>query len=131
MSRGKIYRTKLVKTDAGYVAKNETFAQLQNIVIDQAVTPRGALTVSIHSGAPDWGTGPTGTGELWQITPIAQATPQPIIAYSASPSELRVVFDQPLNDAVLAAIQGKVSVTQGRYVQAGDRFERCGPVIRS
>jgi glucose/arabinose dehydrogenase len=122
MSRGKIYRTKLVKTDAGYVAKNETFAQLQNIVIDQAVTPRGALTVSIHSGAPDWGTGPTGTGELWQITPIAQATPQPVIAYSASPSELRVVFDQPLNDAVLAAIQGKISVTQGRYVQAGDRF---------
>ncbi|MFZ4765014.1 MAG: DUF7133 domain-containing protein, partial [Roseimicrobium sp.] len=127
MSRGKIYRTKLVKTDAGYVAKNETFAQLQNIVIDQAVTPRGALTVSIHSGAPDWGTGPSGSGELWQIAPIAQATPQPVIAYSASPNELRVVFDQPLNDAVLAAIQGKVSVTQGRYVQAGDRFETMRP----
>jgi putative heme-binding domain-containing protein len=127
MSRGKIYRTKLVKTDAGYVAKNETFAQLQNIVIDQAVTPRGALTVSIHSGAPDWGTGPSGTGELWQIAPIAQATPQPVIAYSASPNELRVVFDQPLDAAVLAAIQGKVSVTQGRYVQAGDRFETMRP----
>ena len=40
MSRGKIYRTKLVKTDAGYVAKNETFAQLQRIIIDQAISPR-------------------------------------------------------------------------------------------
>ncbi len=127
MSRGKIYRTKLVKTDVGYVAKNETFAQLQSIVIDQAVTPKGALTVSIHSGAPDWGTGPSGSGELWQITPIPQATPQPVIAYSASPNELRVAFDQPLAEGVLSAIQGKVSITQGRYVQAGDRFETMRP----
>jgi putative heme-binding domain-containing protein len=127
MSRGKIYRTKLVKTDAGYVAKNETFAQLQRINIDQAISPRGALTVTLHSGAPDWGTGPTGTGELWQITPIAKATPQPVIACSASPTELRVVFDQPLDAAALAAMQGKVSVTQGRYVQAGDRFETMRP----
>lgn len=127
MSRGKIYRTKLVKTDAGYVAKNETFAQLQRINIDQAISPRGALTVALHSGAPDWGTGPTGTGELWQIAPIAKATPQPVIAYSASPTELRVAFDQPLDAAALAAMQGRVSVTQGRYVQAGDRFETMRP----
>lgn len=128
MSRGKIYRTKLVKTPAGYVAKNETFAQLQRIVIDQAVTPRGALTVCLHSGAPDWGTGPTGAGELWQITPIAkELPPQPTLAWSASSTELRVAFDQPLNAAALAAMQGKVSVTQGRYVQAGDRFETMRP----
>lgn len=127
MSRGKIYRTKLVKTDAGYVAMNETFAQLQRINIDQAISPRGALTVTLHSGAPDWGTGPTGTGELWQIAPIAKAPPQPVIAYSASPTELRVVFDQPLDAAALASMQGRVSVTQGRYVQAGDRFETMRP----
>lgn len=127
MSRGKIYRTKLVKTVAGYVAKNETFAQLQRINIDQAISPHGALTVSLHSGAPDWGTGPTGTGELWQIAPITKVTPQPVIAYSASPTELRVVFDRPLDASALAAMQGKVSVTQGRYVQAGDRFETMRP----
>jgi putative heme-binding domain-containing protein len=127
MSRGKIYRTKLIKTDAGYVAHNETFAQLQRIIIDQAVTPRGALTVALHSGSPDWGTGPTGTGELWQITPIATPIPQPVVSYSASLTELHVVFDQPLTAAVLAAMQGKVSITQGRYVQAGDRFETMRP----
>src|SRR5262249_16332873 len=54
MSRGKIYRTKLAKTDAGYVAKNETFAQLQRIIIDQAISPMGALAVALHSGSPDW-----------------------------------------------------------------------------
>ncbi len=127
MSRGKIYRTKLVKTDEGYVAKNETFAQFQRINIDQAISPRGALTVALHSGAPDWGTGPTGAGELWKIAPIAKAVPQPVIAYSASPTELSVTFDQPLAAETLGAMQGKVSVIQGRYVQAGDRFESMRP----
>lgn len=127
MSRGKIYRTKLVKTDAGYVARNETFAQFQRINIDQVISPRGILTVALHSGAPDWGTGPTGIGELWQISPLAKVTPQPVIAYSASPTEMRVVFDQPLDAAALTAMQGKVSITQGRYVQAGDRFETMRP----
>jgi putative heme-binding domain-containing protein len=141
MSRGKIYRTKLIKTDVGYVARNETFAQLQRIIIDQAVTPRGSLTVALHSGEPDWGTGPTGTGELWQIQSgfgfsrsspdaakaAATLPPQPVVSYSASPSELHVIFDQPLTAAALAAMQGKVSITQGRYVQAGDRFETMRP----
>ncbi|MEI6714480.1 MAG: ThuA domain-containing protein [Verrucomicrobiota bacterium] len=127
MSRGKIYRTKLIKTDVGYVAHNETFAQLQRIIIDQAVTPKGALTVTLHGGAPDWGTGPSGLGELWQIAPVEKAPAQPVITYSASPTEVRVVFDRPLEESALAALQGRVSVTQGRYLQAGDRFETMRP----
>ena len=127
MSRGKIYRTKLVKTDAGYVAKNETFAQLQRIIIDQAVSPDGALAVTLHSGSPDWGSGPTGTGELWKIAPQKTLPPQPVIAWSASPKEFRVSFDQPLSTAALAAMQGKVRVVQSRYAQAGERFETMRP----
>ena len=127
MSRGKIYRTKLVKTLAGYVAKNETIAQLSRINIDQAVSPRGTLTVTLHSGAPDWGKGPLGPGELWQIAPAPATMPQPALTWSASPTELRVAFDKPLPPDALATMQGKVTVTQGRYVQAGDRFEVMRP----
>ncbi len=127
MSRGKIYRTKLVKSAAGYVAKNEIFAQLQHIIIDQAVSPDGALAVTLHSGSPDWGSGPTGTGELWKIAPQKTLPAQPVIAWSASPKEFRVSFDQPLSTAALAAMQGKVRVVQGRYAQAGDRFETMRP----
>jgi len=127
MSRGKIYRTKLVKSAAGYVAKNETFAQLQRIIIDQAVSPHGDLAVTLHGGSPDWGTGPTGMGELWKISQNKVAVPRPVLAWSASPTEFRVAFDAPVTTEALAAMQGKVRVTQGRYVEAGDRFETMRP----
>ena len=128
MSRGKINRTKLVKTAAGYVAKNNVIAQLQRIIIDQAVSPGGALSVTLHGGSPDWGTGPTGAGELWKIEPAkTPLPPQPVIAWSASPRELRVSFDAPVTAEALAAMQGKVRVVQGRYAQAGDRFETMRP----
>lgn len=127
MSRGKIYRTKLVKTSAGYVARNETIAQLQSIIIDQAVTPAGALTVTLHSGQPDWGTGPTGEGALWQLKPAASLPPQPALAWSANPRELRVAFDREIGAEALAAMQGRVRVVQGRYAGAGDRFETMRP----
>ena len=127
MSRGKIYRTKLVKTETGYVAKNEIFAALQKIIIDQAISPSGNLTVTIHGGAPDWGTGPAGKGELWQIVPLPQRPPQPIIAWSSSPRELQVTFDAAINDSAFAAMQGAIRIVQGRYAQAGDRFETMRP----
>jgi putative heme-binding domain-containing protein len=127
MSRGKLYRTKLVKTSAGYIARNETIAQLQRIIIDQAVTPSGALTVTLHSGKPDWGTGPTGEGELWQLTPANTLPPQPALAWSANARELRVAFDREIGTEAFAAMQGKVRVVQGRHASAGDRFETMRP----
>ncbi len=54
-SRGKIYRTKLVKTGTGYVAHNETIARLGMMVIDQCLSPTGELRFCTHSGNPDWG----------------------------------------------------------------------------
>jgi putative heme-binding domain-containing protein len=128
MSRGKINHTKLVKTAAGYVAKDDVIAQLQRIIIDEAVSPSGALALTLHGGWPDWGTGPTGAGELWKIEPAKQPLPpQPVMAWSASPQELRVSFDRPLSAEALAAMQDKVRVVQGRYAQAGDRFETMRP----
>jgi putative heme-binding domain-containing protein len=127
MSRGKIYRTKLVRTPAGFIARNEIIAQLQRIIIDQAVAPNGALTVTLHSGKPDWGTGPRGIGELWQIAPVRELPPQPVIAWSENPREIRIAFDRPLDAEALRAVQGKVRAVQGRHAQAGDRFETMRP----
>ena len=55
-SRGKIWRTKLVKTAAGYVAKTDLIACLSMLTIDAVPTPQGDLLVACHSGKPDWGT---------------------------------------------------------------------------
>src|SRR5262249_12514992 len=54
-SRGKLFRTKLVKTATGYVAQNQLLACLNMLTVDATVSPDGALIVATHSGSPDWG----------------------------------------------------------------------------
>ena len=66
-SRGKLWRTKLIKTPAGYVAQSQLFACLQMLTVDACVAPDGDLVVACHSGPPDWGTGPTGAGKLFRV----------------------------------------------------------------
>src|SRR5262245_45415483 len=65
-SRGKIYRTQLVKTPAGYIAQNHLLARLNMLTIDACVSPKGDLVATVHSGPPDWGTGPSGKGRLYK-----------------------------------------------------------------
>src|SRR4029079_12303053 len=96
-SRGKIWRTKLVNTPFGYVAQNQLLACLSALTVDACVSPRGDLVISTHSGQPDWGSGPNGKGKLSQIRHTDTNTPQPVLAWNASPTELRVVFDRPLD----------------------------------
>jgi putative heme-binding domain-containing protein len=130
-SRGKIYRTKLVKTPAGYVAQNQIVAALGWLTVDQCVTPQGGLVVSVHSGPPDWGTGAAGNGRLFKITRADPAAPQPVLAYAASPTELHVTFDAPLPDAALADLAARVKLSAGLYVREGDRFESFRPGYRA
>src|SRR4029078_5734055 len=59
-SRGKLFRTQLVKTESGCVALNQLFARLNMLTIDCSITPDGSLLVPCHSGPPDWGTWPLG-----------------------------------------------------------------------
>lgn len=126
-SRGKIYRTKLAKTAAGYVAQNYLIACLKELTIDVSVSPRGDLLVCTHSGAPDWGTGPTGKGHLYRIRYADTNAPQPVLTWSASPTEIKIAFDKPLATAALKDLAKKVRVEQGRYVMPGDRFETIRP----
>jgi putative heme-binding domain-containing protein len=129
-SRGKIWRTKLVKTPAGYVAQNQLIASLGMLAVDLVVNPRGDLLVACHSGAPDWGTGPNGDGKLFHISYRDTNAPQPTLAWNASPSELRVTFDRPLDPMQLRNLAAQTKITKGKYASAGDRFETLRPGYR-
>ena len=126
-SRGKIYRTKLVKTAAGYVAQNHLIACLNMLTVEVCVTPRGDLLVACHSGKPDWGTGPNGTGKIFRIGHTDTNAPQPVLTWSASPTEIRIAFDRPLAPANLRDLAKRTSITAGKYVMPGDRFETMWP----
>ena len=44
------------------------------LAADACVSPRGDLVVAVHSGVPDWGSGPKGKGKLYKISNTATAT---------------------------------------------------------
>lgn len=126
-SRGKIWRTKLVKVPPGYVAKTELIAALPDLTVDACVTPAGDLLVATHSGAPDWGSGPTGDGKLYKISYTDKSAPQPVATWSSSPTELRVAFDKPLEPARMKDLAKRIDLTRGQFAFAGDRFEAKRP----
>jgi hypothetical protein len=126
-SRAKLYRTKLVKAAAGYIAQNNLIGCLNMLTVDACVSPKGDLVVATHSGPPDWGTGPQGKGKLYKISCVDREVPQPLFSCAQGPGELRVVFDRPLDPASLTNLSKRVSITRGKYVSAGDRFESLRP----
>jgi hypothetical protein len=126
-SRGKLYRTKLVKTSMGYVAQNQLIAALDMLAIDACVSPQGDLTVTVHSGKPDWGSGPTGKGKLYKISYNDKDAPQPLAIWPVSSTETQIEFDRPLDPAQVNAFAKQMVVTQGKFVFAGDRFETFRP----
>ncbi|MHB8520636.1 MAG: DUF7133 domain-containing protein [Limisphaerales bacterium] len=125
-SRGKLWRTKLVKTPAGYVGKESLLAVSRMLLLDIAVSPAGDLVVATHSGGPDWGSGPHGPGKLFKIFYDDRAAPQPVAAWAPSPLEVRVAFDRPLDSDVAKGLAG-ASISYGQYVRAADRLEVLHP----
>jgi putative heme-binding domain-containing protein len=126
-SRGKLFRTKLVKRSSGYVAQNHLLAVLNMLPADACVSPRGGLVIAAHSGLPDWGSGPKGKGKLYKITYTDRATPQPVLAWASSPQEVHVAFDRPLEPVALRDLAKKASIEYGQAVRPGDRFESLRP----
>jgi putative heme-binding domain-containing protein len=129
-SRGKIWRTRLVKTPAGYVAQSQLIGRLSMLTIDAVPTPRGDLLVTCHSGAPDWGTGPNGDGRLFNVSFRDTNAPQPVLAWNASPTEMRIAFDRALDPAQLRNVAKQTKITMGKFASAGDRFETLRPGYR-
>jgi putative heme-binding domain-containing protein len=126
-SRGKLYRTKLVKTTAGYVAQNQLIAALNMLAVDACVSPKGDLVVAVHGGGPDWGNGPTGKGRLYKLSYTGKDLAQPVLTWPQTPREVRVAFDRPLEPEQLRSLTGKTVIEYGKYVSAGDRFELHRP----
>jgi putative heme-binding domain-containing protein len=126
-SRGKLYRTRLVKTESGYVAQTAILACLNMLTADSCLSPEGDLLIATHSGLPDWGTGPQGEGVLYKISYVDRETPQPVAVWAASPQEVRIAFDRPLNPGQLKGLASRIRIEYGQHVRAGDRFESLRP----
>ncbi|MFN5393691.1 MAG: ThuA domain-containing protein, partial [Planctomycetota bacterium] len=126
-SRGKIWRTQLVKSNAGYVAQSHLIACLQKLTVDTCVSPTRELVVACHSGPPDWGTGPVGIGSLYKVRALVASTPRPVQAWRSSPSELTIAFDQPLDSTRWTDLAKRIRIETGTFVRAGDRYENLIP----
>jgi putative heme-binding domain-containing protein len=126
-SRGKVWRTTLVKVREGYVGRPPVpVAYTGMLTIDCAVSPKGDLVICCHSGKPDWGTGPTGKGRLFKLSYVDDKAPQPVIAWPAQKDEIRVAFDRPIDPLVESRLTG-LSVSCGEFVRAADRIEIMRP----
>ena len=126
-SRGKIFRTKLAKTSAGYVARNDLIGNLGMLAVDLAISPKGDLLVACHSGVPDWGNGPTGQGRLFKISYTGRAAPQPVLTWAKSESQTVIAFDRPLEGTGWDNLAPTIKIDSGRNVGAADRLEILRP----
>ena len=126
-SRGKLWRTKLAKTAAGYVARTDLFARIGLMAVDCAISPQGDLVVCCHTGAPDWGNGPKGEGRIFKISYTDKAAPQPVLTWPASETETVIAFDRSLAAATWTDVAARVKIESGRYVDAADRLETIRP----
>jgi putative heme-binding domain-containing protein len=126
-SRGKIYRTRVIRTPVGLVAQSQLFACLSMLTVDCCVAQDGSLRVACHSGGPDWGSGPTGQGKLFRIRYDDPQHPQPVVVWPNGTNEVRVEFDRAVDPRLLRDTLRQASLTAGRYVRAGDRFETIFP----
>ncbi len=127
-SRGKLYRTRLLRDGVGeYIATNQLIGCLSMLTVDCCLSPHGDLIVACHSGGPDWGSGPAGKGKLFRIRYSQPDHAQPIAIWPASPYEVRVEFDQPLDIEATKDLLSKSAISYGKYVAAADRFESIRP----
>ena len=81
------------------------------LTVDACIAPDGSLVVACHSGAPDWGSGPTGKGKLFKITYSDPKYPQPVVVWPTGPREVRVEFDRAVPPELLRDVVAKTTLT--------------------
>jgi putative heme-binding domain-containing protein len=127
-SRGKLYRTKLARTGREYVGQNQIIGATHMLPADACVAPDRSLVIAVHSGGPDWGSGPSGEGKLYKVRYEERDDATiPALAWAESPREIRVAFDRPVDPATLKDLAKRISIDGGEFVGAGDRFESFRP----
>jgi putative heme-binding domain-containing protein len=125
-SRGKLWRVRLTDTPRGYTGKEHLIARLDMLTTDVAISPKGDLYVSCHSGPPDWGTGPKGEGKLFKISYTDSQAPQPVEAAALGPQRLRLRFDTEIDPEVTNHVAA-MRLLAGAHVTAGHRDEVLKP----
>lgn len=126
-SRGKLWRTQLVKTPHGYTAQTQLIAALQELTIDACVSPQADLVVACHSGPPDWGTGPAGIGNLYKIRTAKHPVPRPVLSWRSSPNAINIAFDHPIDPTRWSDLSKQILIDAGPFVRAADRYENLVP----
>ncbi len=124
-SRGKIWRVPLHRTPTGFAGREILIARFDLLVTDVAISPKGDLYVSCHSGPPDWGTGPQGAGHLFRISYRDPGAPQPLWIAPRSSTEVEIAFSRSVDASVTA--HPDVQIEFGEYVRAADRMETLKP----
>jgi len=125
-SRGKLWRVHFDKTPRGYTGRESLIARLDMLTTDVAISPKGDLYVSCHSGPPDWGTGPKGDGKLFKIAYTDPKAPQPVASWATNMTEVRVAFDRPIDASVTNLIVTQL-IEFSEYTRAADRHEVLKP----
>ncbi len=126
-SRGKLWRTSVVKTSTGYLATNQLIGSIPMLVVDCAISPAGELLICCHTGAPDWGNGPQGAGRLFKIRYKDPQQAQPVLTAPLSDTETFVAFDRPLDEQRWQAVAKQIRIDAGHFVSAADRLETMRP----
>ena len=126
-SRGKLYRTKLARTASGYVAQNQIIGTTNMMPSDACLAQGGSLVIAVHSGGPDWGTGPAGAGKLYKVSYDKSGPAIPSLVWAHSPREVRIAFDRPLDPDTMKELAARATIEGGEYVAAADRFESFRP----
>ena len=127
-SRGKLYRTTLVKTEPWLRGRRRGDRLLEHV--DRRQLPgarRVDLVVATHSGGPDWGSGPGGQGTLYKISYADTNAPQPVRAWANSPHEVANGLRPAARSGAIRAPEPDVKIEYGPHVRAGDRFESFWP----
>src|SRR5690606_34520929 len=115
-SRGKLYRTKLAQTSAGYVGQNQIIGATNMLPADACVAPARSLVIAVHSGGRDWGSGPSGEGKLYKVTyEDRDDAPIPSLIWAESPREARIAFDRPIDPAMLKDLAKRISIDGGEF----------------
>ncbi|WP_035608617.1 c-type cytochrome [Haloferula sp. BvORR071] len=126
-SRGKLWRTSLAPTAAGYVANTQLFAAVGLLITDCAISPQGDLVICCHSGPPDWGKGPASEGKLFKIRYVDPAAAQPVLTWASDERTTVVEFDRPLPPETARDLTARLHMECGPCVSAADRFEAIRP----
>ena len=115
-ARGKIWRTKLAKSGAGYVAGTQLIGSVPLLAVDCAISPKGISLFPFTAARPTGGNGPKGEGRLFKISLTDKEAPPPVLAWPKSKTETVIAFDRPISPEVWSDVAKRFKIIAGRNV---------------